>query len=130
MDIPNNKITEELRNNNDYLKTSEDDSQVYDYLDRHLEKVGTNSFSLEFSKNVLQIIEIKQQRLFKTKIYSCAIFFGLLAVSLLSFLLDSEFFMIISSTFLKYKFTAIFVILVVFSIQFGGKLMTHNKDII
>jgi len=130
MDIPTNKITEELKDNNDYLNVSENELQVYDYLDRHLEKVHTNSFSSGFSKNVLKIIEAKQHRLFKIKIYTFAIFFGLIAVSLFSFLIDSEFIVMISATFIKYKSTAIFVILIVFSIQFGGRHVNQSKDII
>lgn len=129
MDILKNKITEELKENNDYQKISESDSEVYDLLDRHLQKENTDSFSLGFSNNIIRNIEAKQQRSFNIKIYSCAIFLGLMGIPLLINLFDSAFPLIIFSTVLKYKLTFAFIIICVILIQFGGKLLTYGKDI-
>lgn len=130
MDIHKNKTTEEVKDYKDYQEISESDSEIYEFLDLHLEKEKIDSFSLGFSKLIIRKIDAKQQRSFNIKIYCCAIFLGLIGVPMLINLLDSEFTLMIFSTVLKYKLTFAFTIIGVILIQFVGKLRTYGKDII
>lgn len=129
MDTPRKKITEELKGNNNYQEISEVDKDIYDFLDGNLEKKNTDSFSLGFSKNIIREIEVKQRRLFNVKIYSLAVLLGLMGIPLLINLIDSEFILMIFSTFQKYKLTSAFIIVAVTLVQFGGKLLSYRKDI-
>lgn len=129
MDILRNKIIEELKGNNNYQEISEVDKDIYDFLDGNLEKKNTDSFSLGFSKNIIREIEVKQRRWFNIKIYSLAVLLGLMGIPLFINLLDSEFILMVFSTFQKYKLTSAFIIIAVVLVQFGGKLISYSKDI-
>ncbi|MDH6252370.1 hypothetical protein M2347_002097 [Chryseobacterium sp. H1D6B] len=127
MDIPRKKIIEEQKENNNEISGL--DSQVYDFLDSNLEKENTDSFSLGFSKNIIRKIEAKQQRRFNVKIYGLISILVVMSIPLFINLLDSEFILMIFSTFIKYKLTSAFIIIAVILIQFGGKSLSYKKDI-
>lgn len=129
MDIPRNKTTEDLKENSNYQEMTETDSKIYDFLDSKLEKEDTDGFSLGFSRNIFRKIEAKQQRRFNVKIYGLISILVVMSIPLFINLLDSEFILMIFSTFLKYKLTSAFIIIAVILIQFGGKLLSYRKDI-
>lgn len=129
MDTPRKNSIEEQKENNNYQEMSESDSEVYDFLDSNLEKENTDSFSLGFSKNIIREIEAKQQRGFNVKIYGLISILGVMSILLFINLLDSEFILMIFSTFLNYKLTSAFIIIAVILIQSGGKSLSYRKDI-
>lgn len=129
MDIPRNKTTEDLKENSNYQEMTETDSKIYDFLDSKLEKEDTDGFSLGFSRNIFRKIEAKQQRRFNVKIYGLISILLVMSIPLFINLLDSEFILMIFSTFLKYKLTSAFIIIAVILIQFGGKLINSKIDI-
>lgn len=129
MDIHRNKIIEELKGNNNYQEILEVDKDIYDFLDGNLEKKNTDSFSLGFSKNIIREIEVKQQRRLNIKMYALISILVLISIPLFINLLDSEFILMIFSTFQKYKLTSAFIIIAVALVQFCGKLISYSKDI-
>lgn len=129
MDTHRNNIIKGQKESYNDQAISETDSKIYDFLDNNLEKEDTNSFSLGFSKSLIRKIEAKQQRRFNVKIYGLISILVVMSIPLFINLLDSEFILMIFSTFIKYKFVFCFLIIAVVLIQFGEKLINSKIDI-
>lgn len=124
MDTNRKKIVDDFK---EYQDISENDMNAYELLYTHLEEKNTDGFSLGFSKNIIQKIEAKQQRSFNIKIYCLASILILIGIPFFIGFMDQEFFTLLLSTFLKYKFVVLMVLAGVVLIHFSDQLISKNK---
>jgi NADH:ubiquinone oxidoreductase subunit 2 (subunit N) len=125
MAINKNKIIEDLEENNESISAK--DVNLYGLLYQGLEKKDMDGFSLGFSKNIIRKIEAKQQRRFNIKMYCLAFVLLLVGIPLFIGFLNKDLILLLVSTFLKYKFVIIFLLISVILIQFGDKILSKKR---